>query len=278
MSIQFIRRLFRLSDILVIKIFQILILLLVIGYSGYLLSGKLHREILIVEKIKQEVIPPPQQFFYLLDSGHGIRFDLSDKCGDKSVPDPKDEHDKCFMEYEFNWAVRGFLASMLDSVGIQFKYVNDVSFYYKDDPVADLKKRVEFINSYIPPIDIPIVVISIHANANTNKNVSGFEVYAPETKVFSNDFYPNKKEFSQKLANEMYNSYHEVFGDSHKYNHNEKALEENFYILKETIPYAILTENEYFTNPDMLPKMKTIEFQRNVALAHFLTIMKLEKK
>ena len=262
------------------RIVQVVALIILSSFYLYQTYQYFSPQTILVNDIEKIEIPTNQNFYYLLDAGHGISSDFSEKCGNKSVEyTDEDGKKQCFWEYQYNFNIRFYLSQMLDSMNIAYDFTNDDVYYYKDDPVSDLKNRVYKINEYNPSKEIPIIVFSIHGNANKDKDVGGFEVYVSKQGFFSEKyFYENKHEFSQQIANEMYQSYKTIFGTDHKYNYNKEPKKGDFFILTRTKTYAILTENEYFTNPEIRKKMQTVEFQRKVAEAHLLTILKLEER
>ena len=60
-------------------------------------------------------------------------------------------------------------------------------------------------------------------------------------------------------------------------NKSQDFKEAAFKIISKTKCYAILTENEFFTNPIIRKKMRTSEFKLRVAKAHFNCISYIEK-
>jgi N-acetylmuramoyl-L-alanine amidase len=212
-----------------------------------------------------------QKYLYLLDSGHG--FD-GNSCRNKSV---LETDGTCFYEWAYNWNVRSELALLLDEAGIKYVLINtDKS---KD---LDLDQRIKKINGISSKI--PKILISIHGNAASDKeenfkSANGFEVYSPKHEYSKNYFYKDKKEFSDTLAKVMFDCFAEIFPD-HKMRYdsrNQTYKEATYAILSKTKCYSILTENEFFTNDRIRQQMKTKEFQKRVALAHFKTIQHVEK-
>lgn len=208
-----------------------------------------------------------QKFIYLLDAGHGII--NGEKCGYKSILEPDNT---CFYEWIFNWNVRSLLASMLDREGIKYMFIN------KDTLDVPLKKRVSIANNI--ESNKKKILISIHANASANSNANGFEVYSPRGNYSKKYFYEDKKQFSDTLANIMYQCYSEEF-PKHRMRYKSKSQdykEAAFKIISNVKCYAILTENEFFTNPQMRNLMRTKKFQMKCAKAIFTFIKKIEEK
>ena len=212
-----------------------------------------------------------QKFLYLLGSGHGY---YGGSCGNKAV---LESDGRCFYEWIFNWEVRRHLSEMLDSAKIEYKFIN--TSLKADLPIKQRAKKANNIKS-----NKPKVYISIHANASNTKKkgwekVHGFEVYSPEDKYIIKDAYSNKKSFSDTIATIMAEELQLMFPEhTHRAPHDKKHKEASFTVISKSKCYSILTENEFFTNPEMRGKMRTTVFIRKVARAHFNLIMKLESK
>lgn len=212
-----------------------------------------------------------QNYYYLLDSGHGYR---DESCGHKAVIE---DDGRCFHEWIFNWEVRRHLANMLDSSGIKYIFVN--SNVNSDMPIQLRAKKANNIKTAIPK-----VYISIHANASNMEkkgweDVEGFEVFSPETKYIIKGSYKNKKAFSDSIATWLTQELMEIFPE-HKFRTSGGNLfkEASYTVISKTKCYSILSENEFFTNPKMRNKMRKLEFQKKVAKAHYNLILRLEKK
>ena len=220
-----------------------------------------------IQIIPQRTLASNQQFIYYLGSGHGFN---GDKCGSKSVVDTDNT---CFYEWIFNWNVKGELARMLDSAGIKYVSVNndmnsDMSL---DDRIAKVNEQ---------HTKLPKIYISIHANASANEEANGFEVYSPKGEYSTKYFYEDKKGFSDTIANMMYQNLKVQF-PTHKMRYATKSKdfkEASFRVITHSKCYSILTENEFFTNPEIRKKMRTKEFIIKVAVAHFNCIKEIEKK
>lgn len=212
-----------------------------------------------------------QKFLYLIDSGHGY---YGEKCSGKAITEGDGS---CFYEWKYNWQIRYYLAHMLDSVGIQYTFVNtnistDIS----------ITERAKIANEIESPI--PKVYISIHGNAASKKSknrkkANGFEVYSPEQHKIIGDAYEYKKRGSDSLATWMAQELKKEFPEHVLRTEGSKLYREaSFTVITKTKCFSILTENEFFTNPNIRKKMKTDKFKKRVAKAHFKFIQRLEKK
>jgi N-acetylmuramoyl-L-alanine amidase len=212
-----------------------------------------------------------QQYMYLLDAGHGY---YGDVCGNKAV---MEDDGRCFYEWIYNWEIRRYLATMLDSAGIQYRFIN--TSLKTDLPIKKRSKLANRIKS-----NLPKVYISIHGNASNMEKkgwekVHGFEVYSPEKKYIIKGAYDNKKEFSDSIATWMAQEIQKQFPEHDLRTDGGNLFREApFEVITQTKCYSILTENEFFTNPEMRKKMRTDEFKKRVARAHYNLILRLEKK
>lgn len=191
--------------------------------------------------------------FVIIDAGHGI-----DTPGKRS---PEWIDGTQLMEWKFNRNIVDYIIEYLELANISYcKLVeeeNDIS----------LPERVNRANSvYSKTKDIyDVYLISIHGNAAENKNAHGVEVWTSkgETK-------------SDKIAVHFYNKLKRLGWKMRPTNSVELDKEENFYILKNTICPAVLTENGFYTNPDECKKMLDFYWQKEIALAHFDAIKDIE--
>lgn len=215
------------------------------------------------------VVKPPQKFLYLLDSGHGY---YGNTCGSKAI---LESNGTCFYEWIFNWNVRRHLAIMLENEGVDYKFVNT-------NLKSDLSLDARIHKANIIKSKTPKILISIHANAASDKEENwqeahGFEVYSPRSDK-SHNGYEDKVVFSDTLAIFLQNELSAMFPKHEIRLDGGKHKKANFEIIAKTNCYAILSENEFFTNPKMRELMRTDEFAKKVALAHFNFIKKLEKR
>lgn len=217
-----------------------------------------------------EILKPSinQKYLYVFDSGHGY----DSQCAGKAF---LEDDGNCFYEWKFNWDVRYYLCSMLDSIGINYELTNTNEDFHRD---ISLSERVHRVNRIADTSSLEVVLISIHANAASEdsdnfEGAEGFEVYSP-SKSLSNEPYENRTAFSDSIALTMYNLWdstlvgHELRGSSFK--------TANFTMLTKPNCYSILTENGFFTNERERNLMKTEKFKKKVANFHFKLIKILE--
>lgn len=231
--------------------------------------------------INRERFAGNQKYIWILDAGHGYR---NNKCGYKSVPDYLDKIDSCFYEFEFNYSVRHYLAEMLDSVGIKYTLMGRQHY---DIPLSERIKEIESHMKFYSPSKKPTVLMSIHANAhrgdNPNTHIEGFEVYSQK-----NSSRVSNKSLMQKDKQIMSDSIASILAQILKHNFPKSTLRKsvptrynrtrNFAIISKVPCYAILAENNFFTNPVVREKMKTKDYQKQVAYAYFLSILTFEER
>lgn len=214
--------------------------------------------------------PINQEYLYFLDAGHGGGYG---KCGFKSV---LEEDGTCFWEYKFNFAVRQALMRKLDSARIKYILVNPDS-----TPDMDLNKRVEFINKY--KTNLKKVSISIHANAASKKSkdieaAHGIEIFVSET-LKSNLVHTDKLEKTDSFATYMADFYYIMFKQDSPYHQvrHKPFIKKDLHMTFMVDGYAILTENDFFTNSRARAQMKNQDYIEKIAHVHFQLIDKIEK-
>lgn len=225
----------------------------------------------ILAKVLTYKPPSNQTYLYFLDAGHGGGYS---KCGFKSV---LEEDGTCFWEYKFNFAVRKRLAEKLDSAKIKYVLVNPDS-----TPDMDLDARVKFINRY--QTKHKKVSLSIHANAASSKSqdkesAHGIDIFVAES-MHPRLTHKDKLEKSDSFATEMANFYYIMFKlDSPYHQLRKKPFHRKDYHMTYMVDgYAILTENDFFTNPRARQQMKTTNYIERIAHVHYQLIEKLERK
>jgi len=143
------------------------------------------------DEIITECVQMEQYFLIVLDAGHGYR---NNKCNYKSVPDGWG----CFYEWEYNLDVVNRIAKKLDRLGILYVRTDTKT----DQRDMSINQRITFINKLAENYAIQykknnpnslkntgnILVLSVHANASSNKNARGFEFYSTSSKpTIAND-------------------------------------------------------------------------------------------
>lgn len=219
-----------------------------------------------VSVTKYKFPPKNSEYTYILDTGHGYR---DTTCSYKCV---QDENGRYFYEWILNWNVRNHLAMSLDSLGISYIFVNEDTF---DLPLNDRVFKINKIVDSNP--NKKFILFSIHANAsNLEKDrlgkAEGYEVYIPKNNSKVKSPYLDKLKISKNLAIKYKNS---VVGRNLTF---RGIKEKNYTIISKTKCYSILTENNFFTNPQQRKKMRSEVTQKEIANFHLDIIKKLENK
>lgn len=227
-----------------------------------------------VVKIFSQLTFVNQKYFYILDAGHGY---VGDDCTNASKV-VKEEDGNCFWEWKFNNDVREILSSMLTNRGIKHQFTNnDISS--RDMPLSE---RINIVNNIASNYIDKVILISIHSNApNSNSEnylkISGFEVYSPTSDNLAETPYSNKKDFSDTIATILMNNIKKQFPQHIMRTKSDQLFKENHYsIISKTNCFAVLSENEFFTNPQIRKMMKTYDFKKKCAMAHFNAIIDIE--
>lgn len=188
----------------------------------------------------------------IIDPGHGI-----DTPGKRS---PIWENGIQLLEWKFNRSIAKFLIEMLNNSNISYTLLVDSE---KDVP---LKKRVELANKLCKILkDKKSYLVSIHGNAADNPLANGIEIWTSKGKTKSD-----------LLANYFYKELSNVGFAMRSGFNGELDREEDFYILKNTICPAVLTENGFYTNKEDCKKMLDETYQKRIALAHYRAIYTIE--
>ena len=111
----------------------------------------------------------------------------------------------------------------------------------------DLQARVELANSW--PAEI---FISMHANANNNREVKGTEAYVAR----------NSSEASKRLATFMHQHMVDDLGLP-----DRRVLKSDFYVIKNTTMPGMLMEIAYISNSEEEAKLADPEFRKQAATA-----------
>ena len=190
---------------------------------------------------------------WLLDPGHGGLIDGEYQTKGKRSPVWPDGSQ--LFEGEFNRAIVARLTELMAAAGMPY---NVIAPEHTD---ISLVERVQRANTWGSK---GCAYLSIHANAGGG---SGYEVFTSkgETKsdliadVFFSEF---ELEFPDvKMRSDM------IDGDVDK--------EANFYVLRETVMPAILTENFFMDNEQDCRILLSREGRDRIALAHFNAIKQI---
>ena len=190
----------------------------------------------------------------LLDNGHGY-----DTPGKRSpvLPDGRQ-----LLEWEFNRKVVKKISELCLENGIRFLILvpekNDVS----------LKERCRRANA----IKEDCFLFSVHVNACTDNgkwgNAKGISVYTSKGKTKSDNF-------ATILFNEAKKEFESEFRLRTDMSDGDADWEENFYILRNTICPAVLSENFFMDNIDECQFLLTDEAVERIAMVHFRAIKKI---
>lgn len=191
----------------------------------------------------------------LLDAGHGgIVNGQYVTAGKRS---PKWADGSQYFEGVGNRQIRDELAKMLKDEGIRYIYVNEGE---KD---TGLKQRVDFANSQARKYGAgKVLLISIHSDAFSNPQAHGWSCYTTKGNT-------NSDQYAEKLYETMREQFPtETFRTDKTDGDQDK--EEQFYIIKNTICPAILSENFFMTNEGECKRiLMTKEGRRKIARGHF---------
>lgn len=190
----------------------------------------------------------------LLDPGHGGLIN------GKYVTAPgkmyKHENGLTIHEGVWNRSIVAKLCYLLKSAGVA---VIDVVNSQEDTP---LKKRVEVANRWAKTVGAGnALYVSIHANAGGGK---GFEVYTSKGETASDPVADKYMDFMAEQFPDRVARMDTTDGDKDK--------EANFYVLKNTICPAILTESFFMDNLQDAEEMVTYNGMEKVVQAHLKTI------
>lgn len=193
----------------------------------------------------------------LLDNGHGV-----DTPGKRS---PKWSDGTQLFEWDFNRKVVENIIKYLSLADLSYIQIvtetNDIS----------LKERCDRVNKICKELGgrYKIYLLSVHGNAADNApTANGIEVWTTVGQTKSD---PLAEVFFKKLKDLGWKTRVDLSdGDSDK--------EENFYILKNTVCPAVLTENGFYTNEEECKKLLDFYWQKQIALCHYKAIQEIEYK
>lgn len=200
----------------------------------------------------------------LLDAGHGGLVKGKYVTAGKRSPVWADGSQ--YYEGVGNRQIREELAKMLKEACIDYKYVNE----FNDD--ESLTARVRKVNEEAKKHGASnVLLISIHSDAFDKPTAKGWSCYTTKGKTASDTY---AEVLYSKMRAEFPN---EVFRTDTTDGDQDK--EEAFYIIKNTVCPAILSENFFMTNEDECKRiLMTQEGRRKIAKAHFEMIKEFYKK
>ncbi|MEM1134249.1 MAG: N-acetylmuramoyl-L-alanine amidase [Bacteroidota bacterium] len=201
------------------------------------------------------------KYTWLLDPGHGGMINGKYQTAGKRSPNWKDGYQQLF-EGEFNRAIVARLKEMCNQSNI--KYVD----MCPTDADIRLKTRVDAANALHNKGE-KCIYLSIHSNAGGGK---GFEVFTSRGKTGSD-----------KIATIFLNSFKSTFAHDENirfrtdFSDGDPDKEANFYVLKQTRMWAILTENLFMDNQYECKRyLLTKEGRDLIAQAHFKAMIEIE--
>ncbi len=182
-----------------------------------------------------------QQIQYIIDAGHGI-------------PDGGAVGVDGTTEQELNLAISLKLAELLKNNKVSFKQtrLDENSIYTEGETihakkVSDVRQRIAIANK-VP--DIPFV--SIHMNTYPNSNVHGIQV-----------FYGDGNENARNIAQSLQQAFNQqIQPDNAKV---IKPISKNIYLFSHIQNPSILIECGFISNGEELNKLKSEEYQENLA-------------
>ena len=166
-----------------------------------------------------------------------------------------------FMEWVFNDELVEKTYKLLKSEGFNVEItfqgvVHPFSEETLQGRTDNLKYRCRCTN-YLKNNDNHVIFISIHANAHSNANVRGYEIFTA---------YGEEDRNSELLATCLLNKAIKYLGVGTT-TPNRGSKDADFYVLKNTITPAILIEHDFFTNKEAREEMSTEKYKDNAAKA-----------
>ena len=183
----------------------------------------------------------------LIDNGHGL-----DTLGKRS-PDGK------FLEYAYNREIATRIVADLTDRGY------NAQLLVPEPEDIPLSERVRRINAHCNTLGKSnVILISIHVNAAGNGskwlNATGWSCYTSKGQTTSD-----------RIAECFYEAAKKNFPDRRirtDYSDNDLDWEENFYILRNSLCPAILTENFFMDNPQDLEFLQTRSGKQAIVDTH----------
>lgn len=164
-------------------------------------------------------------------------------------------------EYEFNEYVARLVGSDLEKYGEVYYTIETENHPYDEMTAAGRNQNLNYRTTKANNIywnavkkygqgNFKIIFISIHANAYSDSNVSGYEIFV----------YKHGGEAHQ-LAKAIHRQAQLVLGVGTDI--NDRGIKEaNFAVLKDTIMPAVLIEHEFYTNPIAAKKLLDPAFRK----------------
>lgn len=205
--------------------------LFIAGIITYMTAQDIFREVSVKHNKKYKV---------LIDSGHG-------------GIDPGKVGVNGAYEKDINLSIALLLMDILEDRDCEVIMTRktDTGLYSESDTnkkTADLKKRVELMNS-----EKPDVIVSIHQNSFTQESSKGAQV-----------FYLSSSDEGKKFAEIMQQQLAAGLDET-----NKRVAKPNsdYYILKNSTPVAVIVECGFLSNPQEASMLITKDYQEKVAEA-----------
>ena len=166
-----------------------------------------------------------------------------------------------FLEWEFNDEVVKKTYKLLKDNGYNVEITLDSIIHPFDETTLYGKnKNLDFratSTNYLKTNDNHVIFISVHANAHSDPNVRGYEIFTA---------YGEQDRNSELLATCMLSKAIQYLGVGTKIP-NRGSKDADFYVLKNTITPAILIEHDFFTNKEAREEMSTEEYKYKASIA-----------
>lgn len=193
----------------------------------------------------------------IIDNGHGKN--TLGKCApDKSL---------------FEWQWTREIAAMLCMRLYGIHTIQTVILVPEEHDIS-LKERVRRVNTIVHDAKIAgkeVLLISIHINAaghGTWKNANGWSVWVAN----------NASEKSKQFAQIAYNEALSLHLKGNRVVPKEQYWSSNFYILKNTLCPAVLTENMFMDNQDDVQFLNSEKGKQTIVQLHYNAILKYIEK
>ena len=193
----------------------------------------------------------------IIDNGHG-----------KNTPG-KCAPDKSLFEWQWTREIAAMLCMRLYGINT----IQTVILVPEEHDVS-LKERVRRVNTIVHDAKIAgkqVLLISIHINAaghGTWKNASGWSVWV------SNNASDKSKQFAQIAYSEALS----LHLKGNRVVPKEQYWSSNFYILKNTLCPAVLTENMFMDNQDDVQFLNSEKGKEMIVQLHYNAILKYIEK
>lgn len=196
----------------------------------------------------------PGVFLWILDNGHGKKT--------RGKRSPKLPNGKRFFEWEYNRIIVNLTAKALDKLG--FSYHILVPETDCGDILKERTRRANDLKS-----DLPKIFLSIHFNAATSKNGTGWTRANGIETWFK--FGSSTSEFFAKIFQK-----HLLTQTGFRNRGIKSKAIKQFYVLRKTDMPAILTENGFMNNKVEVKKLMKLEMIEAIVKAHVKAIAEIE--